>query len=256
MKNEFPSSKVVSDAMIELFCSAVSKSRENLIEALVPVDRNMERGFALLTKAPDWEMQETCNLLNDFKKAIDIFSDQETQIRFKILTYIHIMEADLPCAIVWNLLNLINNIPISWAFSRVQKGKEEICEYPSQKISEIQILSEKANLSIGEILFRIWNGELRNSFSHSAYMITKDYYCPTGDLSPVSRRNRKKALKSLSFSDIEKYYLASVTYFLTFLETYKCAIFPFKCGDDFPLGKGLVHWDKVRGWDWKRNKAI
>jgi hypothetical protein len=53
----------------------------------------------------------------------------------------------------------------SWHFT--SNGNHKVCEYPKDKFDEIRDLVQTVDQPIGDIIFRIWDGNLRNALPHS-----------------------------------------------------------------------------------------
>ena len=131
-------------------------------------------------------------------------------------------------AVIWNLLRAIDGQSECWTF--VSK-KGTICEFPSQKIATVKMLSDKLGMTIGGVLNHLWHSSLRNAFSHSQYCIIANYMFFTKELSPISRKKSMGALRNEenpSVSDIEFLYAATDAFLASFNTEYEMAKVPFK----------------------------
>jgi len=133
-----PSHEEIDIAVAEVFDCVRRKCPANLLNSLVVVDTTMDLDHSNINYVVDYEMREICDFANAFKKQLAKTTDRRQQARIKILIYCHIMEADLPLTVFWNLLRILDGAPPDWTFRRRTKaGKDEICESPRQKIAEV-----------------------------------------------------------------------------------------------------------------------
>lgn len=239
---------VFEDSLAEVFSPIPDLKK--FLESLVPSDRDFAPGFSTIPYSLNYEMTELCNFLNQISEIISETNDVANEIRFKILAYIHIMEADFPLAVIWNLLRIKSGLDATWTFSTISKSGKRICQFPREKINEILKLSKKLGLRIGNDLDSLWSKVIRNSFSHSGYFISGEYFCPTQVLSPVSRI-QMGPVKSYSVTEIRDYFNGASNFLSTFISKYAEAIAPFKDGSLYPFGKGRIYWDKRKRWLWE-----
>jgi hypothetical protein len=211
-----PSKTEIEKSIIELSNDAKLLDQITLWRAIIPIDPTLDKfvpdGERATSYIPLYEWQELKMFVWSFKKLLkDAEDDIDLQVRIMMIVYCHIFEADFAFAVIWNLLRALKGLPESWIFSREsKKGNISVCEYPSQKIPEIQILASDQELTIGDILDRLWNANLRNSFSHSQYRIFGDTILFTKNLSPISRSpslGMPRGTGELKVKDLQNYYL-------------------------------------------------
>jgi len=230
---ELPSGDEIQKAVFELFDRVKKSCPENLLSALVPIDTSFEPGYKLIDYLRDYEMQEVCNFLNDFKLILEKIDNNKQEMRIKIMIYCHIMEADLPFIILWNLLRVLNGQQCEAEFRMInKKGEKVICEYPDQKIAEIEKLSRQLKLAIGEFIRKFWRGDIRNAFSHSQYFLSDNFFTITRDLLLIPRKSLNKRAV-YSYQDIDKLYSCAVSFLSTFIDVYKRYISPYKDGNAY-----------------------
>lgn len=258
-----PSEADISAEVIRLFTKVENNYHQEFLSALVPIDRTHKPRETSITYVPDWEMKELCEFVNDFKTLHDNPDfNQSLKTRIEIMIYCHIMEADFLFIVLWNLLRILNGQQCEWTFSGMtKKGGKFVCQYPRQKIAEIQGLSLQTGMAIGEVIGKFWRGDLRNAFSHSQYCLCGNYIINTKDLSPLSREETMPVNKGVSYSpqeienlslqEIEALYLCTYNFLVTFIKTYNFFISPYKDGNPHRIQSGLIKWWDHRGtWIW------
>lgn len=240
---ELPSGDEIKKAVFELFDRVNESYPENLLSALVPIDPSFKPGFKQFDYLRHYEMQEICKLLNDFKLILKKINNNEQKIRIKIMIYCHIMEVDLPFIILWNLLRVLNGQQCQAEFSMInKKGEKVICEHPEQKIAEIEKLSKRPKLRIGESIRKFWQGDIRNAFSHSQYFLSDSSFTITRDLLLFPRKLVKKRAV-YSYQDIDKLYSCATSFLYSFIDFYKCYVSPYKDGKAHRIQAGSIRWD-------------
>jgi hypothetical protein len=246
---ELPSGDEIQKAVFELFDSVKESHPEDLLSALVPIDTSFEPGNKLINYLRDYEMQEVCDFLDGFKSILEENENNERAMRIKIMIYCHIMEADLPFVILWNLLRMLDGQQCQAEFVMInKKGEKVICEYPGQKIAEIQKLSARLKLRIGESFKKFWERDIRNAFSHSQYFLSDNTFTITTGLLQIPRQSEKKRAV-YSYQDINKLYARAINFFYTFINTYKCYVRPYKDGNAYRIQLGSIRWDiDVQRW--------
>jgi hypothetical protein len=230
MSVQIPQQNQIEESIMELFEKVKMLDRIILWRAIIPNDPALDKfapeGKRATSYIPLYEWQELKMFVWSFKKLLkNVKTDKGLQLRIMMIVYCHIFEADFPFALIWNLLRGLKGLPESWIFTKKnKKGNLDVCEYPSQKIREIQNLSNEQGLSVGDILHSLWSAELRNNFSHSQYSITDDAIFFTKDISPISRRplegmpHGKAELKN---QDLKKYYNGACTLIDVFDQEYR-----------------------------------
>jgi len=250
-----PLSSEIQKAIFELFKGVKEGYPEELLSALVPIDLDIQSGDKSITYVPDWEMHEICVFVNDFKSILDGLQNNQTlKTRIEIMIYCHIMEADFPFAVLWNLLRILNQQQCEWTFSRVtKKGEVSTCKYTKDKIQEIQKLSGPKDLRIGELLGQLWRSDLRNAFSHSQYSLDKNFLIGTRQLSPISRNANMSPYETVRYSHekINGLYQGAYDFLFAFLKFYNSYVEPYKNGEVYRIQVGSIKWWKERRtWIW------
>lgn len=250
-----PSNEQILFAVSEIFDRVRFGHTGNLLNALVVVDKTMHEGCSVINYVVDYEMQELCDFVNEFKAHLKHTENRFHQARIKVLIYCHILEADLPLTIFWNLLRVVKGETCDWTFRRITKnGDKQVCQYPREKVDELRSLSEQLDMKIGTVVDRLWQGRLRNAFNHSQYCWMGDTLTATSSLSPLSRKNvGKKGNPTFTFDDIELLYQGAIKLLYYFTEAYRIAIAPFKDGNAHAVDSGWIIWDSEAGWLWKGN---
>lgn len=230
MSIQIPSKSKIEESIVELSKKTERLDRINLWRAVIPIDPALDKfapeGKRATSYIPFYEWRELKLFVWGFE---DIFrnakDDHDLQARIMMIVYCHVFEADFPFAVIWNLLRALKGKPESWVFTRRSKKETfDVCEYPSQKIPEIQRLSNELNLKIGDIIYSLWNPNLRNNFSHSQYSISGDTIIYTKNISPISRNPSEgmpRGKGELKKQDLEKYYMGVCTLIDVFDREYK-----------------------------------
>lgn len=250
---KLPLSSEIQKAIFELFRGVKEGNSEELLSALVPIDKDFQPGDKLTTNVPDWEMREICAFVNDFKTILDgLQNNQDLKTRIKIMIYCHIMEADFPFTVLWNLLRILNQQQCEWSFSRITKeGKVSTCKYPREKIVEIHRLSRPKDLLIGELLAQLWRPDLRNAFSHSQYFFGADYFVGTRQFSPISRDANTSPYKTVRYSheEINALYQGAYDFLFAFVKVYESYIEPYQNGNVYKIQPGSIRWGEQGTWN-------
>lgn len=204
-----PTDSEIIQAVQSLFNATSSLDPNARWNALVPTDPSLTPPPLALGPSPPVTLVPTHESLEliDF---VGYFSNQITSsgqidqnaIRVMLMVYCHIMESDFWPTLIWKQLRLLAGEQPSWHFTCINSGK--VCKYPRQKFAEISALALDVRQPIGDIISRIWDGNLRNAFSHSGYYLT-DRFIPTGWLSPISRDEEPRK-KSYSFDEVSALY--------------------------------------------------
>ena len=220
MSVQIPDRNQIEESICELFEKSKNLDRIILWRAVIPIDPALDKfaqkGQRATSYIPFYERQELKLFVWGFEKVLESAKyDSDLQTRIMMIVYCHIFESDFLFAVIWNLLRALKGQPESWIFAREsKKGILDVCEYPSQKIPEIQRLSQELNLQVGDIITRLWNANLRNSFSHSQYSINDNIILYTKNLSPISRKPPEEmphGKGELKKQDLEKYYDGACT---------------------------------------------
>ncbi len=225
-----PTEQEIDCAFLGLFRKSARCDKKIPSNALFPNDPALD--LASGTNVPFWEYDEIIgfaemieDLIHQHEKSVP------TEIRLRLMGYCHIMEADFPLAVIWNLLRITAGQQPSWNFASENKKQNiEVCEYPRQKIDAIVSLAAQLKEPIGKCLQRLWVPALRNAFSHSQYALMEpvkhdDYIMLTAGLSPISRTERslkkmREAKGNPSFDDIRSLYQGALTLLKTFIARY------------------------------------
>lgn len=254
---KFPTGEEITAAIEQLFEATRRHSHGGVLSAFVPVDR--VQGSLLVTYGPDYEMHETCEFVHDCHVLLSNAEAPDSRARIMASAYFRIMEADYPLTVIWNLLGMQLGLPCRWTFTRrTKKGEEVPCRHPGEKITEIVRLSATGNSTVGPVLERLWDADLRNTFAHSQYMLMDGNYMGTRAISPLSRQQSDTVDSRdcyYSFDDLSALFSSTYLWLTSFVQTYKREIAPFKDGRDHELKHGAVYWDALQGrWLWSANR--
>jgi|GEM_PF-6383114 len=173
-----PTDSEIIIAVEQLFRATASFNAVTRLNALIPTDLEISVSNSLpqgkvVTDIPLNEFDEVNNFVSQFEDFIRLGPTEENAIRIKLIVYCHIMEADFWPTLIWNQLRLLSQEQPSWSFTRItSKGKILVCEYPREKFEEIRLLANRVEQPIGDIIFRIWDNDLRNAFSHSGSILS------------------------------------------------------------------------------------
>ncbi len=257
---QLPTDEEIKLSIAELFDRVYQNKREWLLSCLVPIDNKLITKRKVITYVVEDEMRELCDFLNSFNELVKKTENTFQIKRIKILNYCHIMEADFPYTVIWNLLRVLYKQKCLWTFyscdekgkpKQDKKGKFSVLRYSIEKIDAINKLSKKNSLAIGKNLQKIWQSDLRNSFSHSQYFWMGNSFRGSNTISPLSRKD-EDIEKTIVYSeeDLEALSNCSSTYLFTVIELYKHAINPYKDGNPHKIHDGIIKWDNRFNWKW------
>jgi len=132
---------------------------------------------------------ESKSILEDLNSLLNIELPREkfldvnlTKWRLGLLLYTHIVEMDAIYEVIMNLLRFrlgkgySANPYLIFLSTAQQKNYAKKGLYPTKKIELIKKLSKEANLEIGDIFDEFYNNRLRNSISHSDYILTESEF--------------------------------------------------------------------------------
>lgn len=240
-----PSSDQIVSSICEVFAAGQATAGQGILGALIP---HQESPLRMISLIPEVEMDELCNFVNQFQAYIEPRPEKAREnTRCKVLIYCHIMEAEFPATVIWNLLRLVSGDDPSWTF----------LDLPEKRYAEIRKLAEPHRLEIGGVLDSLWRNKLRNAFSHAQYLLHEDGgFLGTRNISPVTsdavrRSDLPQGGENPYFfrpEDVDDFCCAALVYLRAFIETYKSAITPFKDGRCHNIRIGPIRWDGKRGW--------
>ena len=120
------------------------------------------------------------NLLMKLDLSIADFPDGLTTWRLGLLLYSHILEMSAPYEVIANLLRFrigegfSPNPFYKYMNDDERKRFKKSGLFPKQKIGIIKMLSEKAQLPVGDIFDEFVDFDLRNAISHSDFVIVDE----------------------------------------------------------------------------------
>jgi hypothetical protein len=246
-----PTEDEIKLAVAEPFDRVFRERPEKLLSALVVIDRKLNTNIPMINYVADREMNELCSFANQFNGSIEGTQDAVSRHRLMALVYCHIMEADLPYMVLWNLLRILRGDDCDWTFRRrTEKGKWKDCQYPKDKIAELSRLCESLDLCIGDVLNRLLDTDFRNAFSHSQYWLDEGRLLPTRRLVPFSRIGTGVgSLKSFMTSEMAALHAGANCYLKSFTDCFKLAASHYKDDQAHEIDVGKVSWTKY-GWTW------
>jgi len=244
--NLFPTTDQIASSLVKVFSTASAVAGNATLGALVPHQKIPTRMISLV---PEYEMEELCKFVNQFRSYIKLQPTQMVETsRCKVLIYCHIMEAEFPATVIWNLLRLIQGDSPLWTFS----------DFPGDRYQKIRELSEMCKLSIGSILSNLWCNKLRNAFSHAQYLLHEDgCFLGTRNISPVTAESLKSSDLPQSGgenpyffrpNEIDAFFEGALSYLKVFIENYHSSCEPFKNGNWYNIPTGPIRWEDERGW--------
>jgi hypothetical protein len=169
-----------SEVLEQLFLKAKKQDEFEYVCALLRIRGIEDAGWDPLT--------ETDRLVRDMLGLIHAPLEQHTRIRLALLTYSHLTEVDAIYAILKNMLLVIEGKRCSvepfWELFRSSKKGAEKSRMtgvipPSAKSVINNIVDHAKNLkedSLGEILLKMFNEQIRNAFFHSDYILFRDEF--------------------------------------------------------------------------------
>jgi hypothetical protein len=252
---KIPTTDEIQRAMVRVFKTTTDTRGRAILGALVAYTFDPMRA---IWNIPDYEAEELCRFVNQFNAYVRNEHEPAALTRLRLVVYCHILEAETPQAVIWNLLRLIGGQQPSWLFSTPGKKGDQPCDTPEQRVAEIRRLADPLDQPIGDVLDRLWNNKLRNAFLHAQYIIRADgHFEGTKTISPLTANAVRESDKPdasgnnpthYTASEVEQLYEAALQYLSILTECYKAGSAPFKDGNlhDFPAGP--IRWDEGRGW--------
>ena len=116
MKLQLPTDEEIKLSIDELFDRVYQNEREWLLSCLVPIDNKLIAKRKVITYVVEDEMREVCDFLNSFNELVKKTENTFQRKRINILNYCHIMEADFPYTVIWNLLRVLDEQKCLWTF--------------------------------------------------------------------------------------------------------------------------------------------
>ena len=174
------------------------------------------------------------------------------------------MEAGLPYLILLNLCRVCDGLDADWLFwprndddSLIldDKGKARPVSNVGEKIGCIKKYKLAQETGVTELLFKLWNNQLRNAFSHSQYAVhaSGDFRFFSYGKTPGEEAKNDKTVRSLfecvPYEEIKELCEEAVGYIDVFGEIYGSFMSPYKEMESVALGVGKVRYDKeTRLW--------
>ena len=160
-----------------------------------PISNDIVKYFASILRVVGMEDKgwdphlESRGILEDINKILQLENKEDTfenadytTWRFGLLMYSHIVEMDAPYEVIANLLRCklgkgYRPDPYREFLNRQEKKNfKNKPLFPRQKIKVIKKLAEDASSPIGDIIDEFYDPQLRNSISHSDFIITDDEF--------------------------------------------------------------------------------
>jgi hypothetical protein len=250
-----PTTDEIRSAMVRVFETTTNTLGWGILGALVP---HTFDPIPSLCPAPDYEAEELCDFVNQFNAYVRSGHDVRGLTRLRLVIYCHVLEAETPQAVIWNLLRLIGGEQPSWIFSAPGRRGDQPCQFPEQRVAEIKRLAAPLDQPIGDVLDALWNNKLRNAFLHAQYAILADgKFVGTKTISPLTANAVQESDKpdasgesptDYSASEVEQLFAAALQYLFVFTKCYQHGSAPFKDGAFHDLPGGRIRWDEDRHW--------
>lgn len=248
----FPDKDEICFSVAQLFSTSAERVQQKILGALVP------HSFApspMICYWPELEMEELCRFVSQFCAYLNDDITPQEKCRLMILIYCHIMEAEFPSTVIWNLLRVMNDEAPSWVYYGInKKGEEFPCELPEKRYSEIKKLSEKVGMVVGNVLDNLWHNKLRNAFSHAQYIIHENGDFLGGkNMSPITSNaislsdtaaSTGENPYNYSFLEVKGLFEGTLNFLDSFIQSYRFIIEPYKTGQLFDIPTGHIRWDK------------
>jgi hypothetical protein len=252
---KIPTTEEIQDAMLHVFDRATKTRGLDILGAIVPHTFDPVRA---IWNVPDHEAEELCRFVNQFTTYVTKGHDAPALTRLRLVVYCHILEAETPQAVIWNLLRLIGGQQPSWTFSTPGRNGDQPCEMPEQRMAEIKRLSEPLNEPIGTVLYALWHNKLRNAFLHAQYtLFSRGDFVGTKTISPLTANAVRESDKAdasgenptaYTASEVEQLYNAALEYLWALTKCYEHGSAAFKDGRCYDLPSGPIRWNEGLGW--------
>lgn len=249
----FPDKDKVCFAIAQLFATSAERVQQKILGALVPHSFELS---PMICYWPEYEMRELSQFVHQFQSYLKDDIPLQEKCRLMILVYCHIMEAEFPSTVIWNLLRVMKDEAPSWTFYGINKNGEEFsCEFPEKRYSEIKKLSEKAGMVVGNVLYNLWHNKLRNAFYHAQYIIHGNGDFLGGlNISPITSNAIRPSDTAAatgenpynySFLEVKGLFERTLNFLDSFIQSYGFIIEPYKTGKLFDIPTGHIQWDNV-----------
>jgi hypothetical protein len=252
---DVPTDDEVRHSVATAFDKAVEVAGPAVLGALVP---HVFEPIPAIHFVPEYETEELCQFVNQLNQYLGEVTNPRETTRLHLLVYCQVMEADLPAAILWNLLRLIAGERPAWTFYTVTaKGKELACEGPEERFAEVARLAERTGMRVGAVLQRLWHNKLRNAFLHAQYStVDSGDFLGGKNISPLSAKAvRPSDTAAVSgenpyyytASEVQRLYKGALTWLGVVIDYHRKVARPFKDGAFHQVPTGPVRSDSERG---------
>jgi hypothetical protein len=183
-------------------------------------------------------------------------TDKEMSVRLSVLTYCHIMEADLPYLILINLCRVAEGSEADWLFLARNKDvlarnkKGDVCQIQKtgKKIEHLKVYALAKETCIVDFLEKLWRNDIRNAFSHSHYCINSNgtFEFTNWKKDAASTETLKLDALSYDYHKIKILFKSASEYICIFGEVYGEYIAPYENSSQVILDIGPVCFDREK----------
>ena len=239
--------------------------------ALIPINQTYDLSVPIVTEFFECEMNELFDFvkaLNEIISCIDAGhwprkTDIEMSVRFRVLAYCHILEADFPLVLLLNLCRVAGGHEPCWVFfprdatdaiKPDKKGQVRPLTTIQHRLDHMKRYKLAESTHIVEIVEELWSNDIRNAFAHSQYIIddtgeflvTKWLTGMAGE-SGLCTTSKQTAFH---FGEIKDMHARACDYMADFAKAYHDYIAPFRDAPVVKLTCGRVGWNSQKSrWE-------
>ena len=262
----------IEEALLDVFQTAADKCGERFPHAIIPVATGglgQQSGVVVDFQLQMNEMFDSVINMNRLANLIDRGhwpgkTDVEMSVRFRVQSYCHILEADLPYLLLLNLCRVSVGLPACWSFlardrndkvKRTKKGDVSALQTVASRLDHLETHELVHPSKIISMLRELWDNNLRNAFSHSQYLITKQGDLIAFRLMPVPEGQSGAAivLERLNFSSarIKTLHEGASVYMAALACVYAKFMKPLYDLPEVNLGFARIKWCPEPAFQWK-----
>ena len=182
-------------------------------------------------------------------------TDVEMSVRFRVQSYCHVLEADLPYLLLLNRCRVSAGLPACWSFL-ARDGKDGVKRTKSGDLSALRTIASRLDhlethelvrpSGIVGMLRELWDNDLRNAFSHSQYIITDQGRLIAFRLTPVPDGQSGAAIVlercPFSSSVIRALHERASAYMAILARVYAQFMRPLYEAEEVDLGFAKIKW--------------
>lgn len=241
--------------------------------ALIPINQTYDPSVPIVTEYFSREMNELSDFVRVLNKIVFLIdaghwpleNDIEMSVRFRVLAYCHILEADFPYVLLLNLCRVDAGLDPCWGFflrddtdavKLDKKGLVRPLPTIQHRLDHLKRYKLADSTHVVEMVEELWSNDIRNAFAHSQYIIdgtgellaTKWLTDMAGESGLCTISKQKQT--AFPFDEIKELHARACDYMEEFVKAYHDYITPFKEAPVVELTCGRVRWNSQKSrWE-------